>query len=76
MRNSDKEQKWFAANDVPCDIKDAYISKVRPPEDLNKCNTFKISTTICVVKVKTRGILLMIANYDVRVSYREIYGSE
>ena len=70
------DKKWFAANDVPCDIKGAYISKVRPSEYLNQCNIIKISITSCEVKVKTRGILLMIASCGVIVGYREICGSE
>ena len=72
----ENQQKWFSANDVPSDIKAAYISKLRPAEESTQCNTIKISVTSCPVKVKTRAILLMIACCGVIVGYREIYGSE
>ncbi len=70
------EQKWFLAQDVPESIRDEYMNKVRSPVNECVCNTHKINTTSCDVKVKTREILSILSNCGVIVGYREIYGSE
>jgi hypothetical protein len=61
---------------VPCDIKHAYISKVRGPKDSIQCNSIRISTTSYGVKFKRRGIQLMLASGSFIVDYRETYDSK
>ena len=57
-------------------ILDAYMQKVKSHKAVSACYTHKINTTICDVKIKTRGILLIVSNCGVIVSYREMYGSQ
>lgn len=40
------------------------------------CNTDKTSVTPCEIKCRTRGIVLLVSNCGITISYREIYGSE
>jgi hypothetical protein len=41
----------------------------------NSCNTWKAATP-CEIKCRTRGVVLIVSNCGVVISWREIYGAE
>lgn len=70
------EQKWYRAVDVPIELVQNHINSVRGIEKDASCNTDKTILHACDVKVKTRGILLVLNSCGVIAGYRELYGSE
>ena len=62
--------------DVPNDIKESFLLKMRVNTYPTGCNTDTTITHACDVKVNTRGILLALSNCGIIVGYRELYGSE
>ncbi len=40
------------------------------------CNTDKTTVTPCEIKCKTRGVIILVSNCGIIISFREMYGAE
>jgi hypothetical protein len=70
--------KWLSRYDLTSQQYNEFISNRKKSEEdeFISCNTDKVACTACDSKCKTRGVILIITNCGVILSYREIFGSE
>ena len=68
---------WFKEVDLPKEVLAQYVCYKKSFVDRpNKCNTDKSVVYSCVMKCKTRGILLAASNCGIILFFRELCGSE
>jgi hypothetical protein len=71
-----KQNKWLKIKDVPITMYNNFLNtQTKKTVEISSCNTDKTKLTI-YNKCKTRGIVLVVYNCGIVLSFRELYGSE
>jgi len=75
--------KWCVKQQIKKEILDSFVEKKKKEKaaQYNKlyelsCNTDKSNITSCDIKCKSRGLILLVSNCGITVSFREIFGAE